>query len=182
MLKPVRVINPFALSLSLPSTVFKPRRTNTHYLKLIESITFYNQFQRKSKFDKGTGEEFIEATIAGIEQANELIKEVLLRKSDLLNSACRNFFEILKTYLSKNNITTFTNSEIRTGLRMNPSNQKRYMLQLQQTNLVRRISGNMRKGFKYKVVDVDEYNSTDKAIQELLDTTLSSLVVQGGSQ
>jgi len=182
MLKPVRVINPFALSLSLPSTVFKPRRTNTHYLKLIEAITFYNQFQRKSKFDKATGEEYIETTISDIEQANELIKEVLLRKSDILNSACRNFFEALKVYLAENNLTTFTNSEIRTGLRMNPSNQKRYMLLLQQTNLVRRVSGNMRKGFKYKVVDMNEYNSTDKAIQELLDTTLSSLVVQSSSQ
>lgn len=181
ILRPVRVINPFAMSLALPNSVFKPRRTNTHYLKLIEAITFYNQHQRKSKFDKATGEEYIESTIADIEQANELIKEVLLRKSDILNSACRGFFEGLKTYLTNNNLTEFTNSEIRAVLRIHPSNQKRYMSQLQLANLIQKTSGNKRNGFRYKVIDTEEYDNTDKAIQTLLDTTLSSLEVQSGS-
>jgi hypothetical protein len=51
ILKPIKVINPFAMYLSLPSAVFKPRRTNSHYLQFIEAITFYKQYQRESKVD-----------------------------------------------------------------------------------------------------------------------------------
>ena len=101
VLKPIKIINPFAKYLSLPSVVFKPRRTNSHYLQFIEAITFYKQWQRHRQVDKETGEEYIETTIEDIQEANELIQEVLLRKSDLLNGACRQFFERLKAYLKK---------------------------------------------------------------------------------
>ena len=43
VLKPIRVINPFAEYLELPKSVFKPRRTNSHYLQFIEAVTFYKQ-------------------------------------------------------------------------------------------------------------------------------------------
>jgi hypothetical protein len=44
VLKPIKVINPFAEYLELPQSVFKPRRTNSHYLQFIEAITFYKQY------------------------------------------------------------------------------------------------------------------------------------------
>ena len=46
VLQPVQVRNPFAEQLLLPVDVFKPRRTNAHYLAFIEAITFYHQYQR----------------------------------------------------------------------------------------------------------------------------------------
>jgi hypothetical protein len=90
ILKPVKVINPYAEFLELPPSVFKPRRTNSHYLQFIEAITFYCQWQRQKEYDKDTGEEYIETTIEDIQEANELIIDVLLRKSDTLTGACRN--------------------------------------------------------------------------------------------
>ena len=69
VLQPIKVINPFANKLSLPLAVFKPRRTNNHYLQFIEAITFYYQYQREKKYDKETGEEFIETTLEDIENA-----------------------------------------------------------------------------------------------------------------
>ena len=53
VLKPVKVINPYAEKLKLPAYVFKPLRTNAHYLALIETITFYHQYQRKEKKNQG---------------------------------------------------------------------------------------------------------------------------------
>jgi hypothetical protein len=44
LLKTITVKNPFAEYLSLPQSVFKPRRTNAHYLQFIEIITFYKQY------------------------------------------------------------------------------------------------------------------------------------------
>ena len=181
ILKPIKVINPFAEYLELPQSVFKPRRTNSHYLQFIEAITFYKQCQRHKQYDKETGEEFIETEIEDIQEANELITEVLLRKSDLLNGACRQFFENLKAYLKKENQSTFTNSEIRRILRINPSNQKRYMLQLQLADLVRKSKGDKRKGYTYEVVTYNDYEATNKQIQDLLQSTLQQLEVQSSS-
>jgi hypothetical protein len=181
ILKPIKVINPFAEYLELPQSVFKPRRTNSHYLQFIEAITFYKQYQREKQYDKETGEEYIETTIEDIQEANGLIQEVLLRKSDLLNGACRQFFENLKAYLKKENQSTFKNSEIRRTLRVNPSNQKRYMLQLQLADLVRKSKGDKRKGYIYEVVSYDDYETTNKQIQDLLQSTIQGLEVQSSS-
>jgi len=67
--------------LELPKSVFKPRRTNSHYLQFIEAITFYKQYQRAKQYDKETGEEFIETEIEDIQEANGnlRIKESTLR-------------------------------------------------------------------------------------------------------
>lgn len=181
VLKPIKVINPYAEYLELPQSVFKPRRTNSHYLQFIEAITFYKQYQREQKVNEETGEVFIETTIEDIEEANELIQEVLLRKSDLLNGACRSFFELLKAYLKSNTQTTFTNAEIRRTLRINPSNQKRYMLQLQLAELVKRAKGDKRKGYVYEVVNYEDYETTNNKIKALLNTTLQGLEVQSSS-
>jgi len=181
VLKSIKVINPFAEFLELPKSVFKPRRTNSHYLQFIEAITFYKQYQREQHVNEETGEVFIETTIEDIQEANELIQEVLLRKSDLLNGACRQFFESLKAYLKKENQTTFTNAEIRRTLRINPSNQKRYMLQLQLAELVQRAKGDKRKGYVYEVVNYEDYETTNTQIETLLNTTLQSLEVQSSS-
>ncbi len=175
VLRPIKVLNPYAMHLELPQSVFKPRRTNSHYLQFIEAITFYKQYQREQKVNEETGEIHIETTIEDIEEANELITEVLLRKSDLLNGACRSFFESLKTYLKKENETTFTNAEIRRALRINPSNQKRYMIQLQLAGLVKRTKGNKRKGFLYEVSDYSDYETTNKQIKDLLQGIIDKL-------
>ena len=174
VLKPVRVINPFAEHLELPQSVFKPRRTNSHYLQFIEAITFYKQYQREQKVNEETGEVFIETEIEDIEEANELIQEVLLRKSDLLNGACRSFFESLKAYLKKEKKITFTNAEIRRILRVNPSNQKRYMLQLQLAELVQRAKGNKRKGYVFEVVNYEDYEATNTQIKDLLQSVIDT--------
>jgi len=63
MLQPVQVRNPFAEFLKIPDEVFKPRRTNAHYLAFVELVTFYHQYQRERKYDPETGEEFIETTV-----------------------------------------------------------------------------------------------------------------------
>ncbi len=180
-LQPIRIINPYAEFLELPQSVFKPRRTNSHYLQFIEAITFYKQAQRERKYDEQTGEEYIETTIEDIAEANWLITEVLLRKSDILNGACRNFFEMLKSYLKANTQKTFTNKEIRHVLRINPSNQKRYMIQLQEAGLIQKAKGNKRNGYLYEVANYEDYTNINTQIETLLSSTIKDLVVQYSS-
>jgi len=63
LLQPIKVKNPFARQLKLPQSVFKPRRTNTHYLHFIEAVTFLHQCQRNKQVNQETGEEYIETCL-----------------------------------------------------------------------------------------------------------------------
>ena len=51
----------------------------------------------------------IETTIEDIAEANKLMIAVLIRKSDPLNRACRNYFEKLKSWLVSEQKNTFIN-------------------------------------------------------------------------
>ena len=152
MLSPVQVRNPYAPQLHIPETVFKPLRTNAHYLAFIETVTFYCQWQREQQQDPTTGEHYIETTIEDIETANHLLKEVLLTKSDELTKGCRDFFESVKRHLQKLNKTTFYSQQIRTAFRMSPNNVKYYLAILTKYNLIKIIGGHPRKqGYEYEL-------------------------------
>lgn len=181
ILQPVNVINPYAEQLKIPSEVFKPRRSNSHYLQFIEAVTFYHQYQREQKAGTETGEIFIETTLEDIAEANKLMKQILLRKSDELNGACREYLEQLKTYLKDNKRSAFSSKEVRQALRINASNQKRYMLQLLTNGYIKKSSGSKAKGFTYEVVSYEEYQQLQNSISHILDESLQKLkaVVQG---
>ncbi|MBN4046974.1 hypothetical protein JYU05_00340 [bacterium AH-315-P13] len=180
LLKPIKVINTFAEHLVLPKSVFKPRRSNAHYLQFIEAITFYCQQQREKKYDSQTGEEYIETTLEDIQQANELIKSILLRKSDSLNGATRNYLEGLKAHLSKKKETVFSNKEIRKELRIAESTLRRYHQLLLQEGYIKKRSDVKSESFSYEIVDVDEYKNLEQTINNALDECLQN--VQKGSK
>lgn len=175
ILKPIKVVNPYAMYLELPESVFKPRRTNAHYLQFIEAITFYCQRQRPKKYDESTGEEYIETTIEDIKAANGLITEVLLRKSDTITGATRNHLERLKAYLKENGRTTFTNAEIRRNLRVKETTLRRYNGQLLAENHIRRVKKTNSKSYCFEIVDVDEYSNLKRRINDALDLCVSRL-------
>jgi predicted transcriptional regulator len=180
VLRPIRVINPYALHLGLPQSVFKPRRTNAHYLQFIEAITFYKQQQREKKYDQGTGEEYIETEIEDIREANQLIKQVLLRKSDTITGACRNYFEALKALLEKENTTTFTAYEVRRKLKVKKTTQWRYHKQLLEGRYIQKASKKGESIVRYEVTNPKEYKELEteitRAMRECLEHAERSIV------
>jgi len=181
ILKPIKVINPFAEYLELPQSVFKPRRTNSHYLQFIEVITFYKQLQREKKYDEQTGEEYIETTIEDIEEANELIIETLLHKSDLLSGACRSFFELLKLVLAQERQTTFTNTEVRRWIRLPKSTVRRRFLELLDTENIVRVKDKNKKTYRYELADKEEYSNLKATIQKALQDCIDKINRANGS-
>ena len=179
VLQPISVVNPYAEQLVIPKEVFKPRRTNAHYIAFIEAITFYKQYQREQKVDKETGEIFIETSLEDIAEANELMKNILLKKADELGYATRKYFEQLKTHLQETKQKTFINSSIRKVFREHPSKQKRFMIELQQYGLIKKVDGDKKKGFVYEVASQQEYQQLQQTINTALDDVLARL--QGGS-
>lgn len=175
LLEKVKVRNPYATKLNIPDTVFKPLRTNTHYLSFIETVTFYHQYQRERKQDE-QGNYYIETTLEDIEEANKLLKDVLLAKSDELTKACRDFLETVKDRLLQEDKTTFYKSEIRKLMRINPHNLKYYLSQLVQYGYLKIIGGNPRStGYEYEITSKDEYLKLNKSIDNALDKALEEI-------
>ncbi len=208
VLQPIKVINPYAEALKIPEEVLKPRRTNNHYLQFIEVITYYHQYQRTEQVDTATGEIYIETTLADIQEANTLLKEILIRKSDELTGACRNYLENIKQYLkerneAKNEVNkgqtdkaqtdkesptldlTFTNREIRKALRVNGSNQKRYNGSLMSNYYIKSVSTDNNKkprkkgiAYRYEIVSHQEFETLSNHIVSVLDKNLAQLKAQ----
>jgi DNA primase len=174
LLRPVKVINPYAIELGIPQCVFKKLRTNMHYLRLIEIITFYHQKQRKWQKNKN-GILFIESTLEDIEWANYLIKDSLLRKSDELSGQVRQFFEGLKELAgSSNNPGSLYAKHIREHFRMHPMKANRYLRELEQRGYLQMIGGNRKTGYEYEISAWDEYDKLKSGI-DLLDDILKGL-------
>jgi DNA primase catalytic core len=175
LLKRVKVINRYATDLVIPDCVFKKLRTNMHYLKLIEIITFYNQYQRKTITKNRHGEPvepYIETTLEDIEWANWLVKDSLLRKSDELNSQLRHFFEGIKRVINKED--SFYAKQIREHFRMNPMRVNRYLSELEMRNYIKRTGGNRKTGFEYEITSWEEYELLKSGI-DILDDVLKKI-------
>jgi predicted transcriptional regulator len=190
VLQPITVINPFAELLKIPNEVFKKRRTNAHYLAFIEVITFFKQYEREQQVDESTGEIYINTTIEDIAEANELLKQILLRKSDELNGATRNYFEELKQHLLKSNQSSFTSTSIRNQLRIPISSVKRYHVALMDAGLIKKIESRNTKAYHYEIISKEEYmqlqnsigTALDEALQKIKQETNSPLSAQSKSE
>lgn len=172
LLKSIKVINPYAEMVELPKEVLKPRRTNAHYLQFIELITYYHQHQREIKYDETTGEEYIETTIEDIKNANELIKEILIRKSDILTGRSRNQLEAFKTIL-KNKTELFTNSQVRSTLKIAKSTAQYHLNTWLDAGIVKKIHDKESQTYSYQFINDKEY----KNLENKIDNVLKSIVV-----
>lgn len=174
VLEPVRVINPYAELLTIPEEVLKPRRSNEHYLLAIEALAFYKQHQREKKADEN-GELFIEVTPEDIEEANELLKDILLRKSDELTGQCRDYLQHISAYLQSNEQTKFNNREIRKHLKLEPTKQKRFTKTLLESYYIKRVQGTKAKGYEYEIVSPEEYRQLQSKIAGVLANNLEKI-------
>jgi DNA primase len=175
VLRRINIINPYAKYIELPELVFKPRRTMTLLLGFIEAITFYHQYQREVKKNTA-GQLYVETTIADIEAAFSLLRDVLFSKSDELTAATRVFFERLKQHLTDNNHSSFTPQQIRKVFRIEPRTIQRYIRELKQYGFLKAVSGfKHRSGFEYAVMDAEEYNQLKSGIHVHLQAIVEKL-------
>lgn len=98
LLKPLKIVNPYARHLKFLSDKTRTRRDHQKYLTLIRSITLLHQYQREIKTETRGGKsvEFIEVTLSDIEQANRIAHEVLGRTLDELPPQTRNLLGLIQ--------------------------------------------------------------------------------------
>ncbi|MEP1095910.1 MAG: hypothetical protein ABJG78_12415 [Cyclobacteriaceae bacterium] len=162
VLVPVRIVNPFSDQISLPPFIKTPRRAMRIYLSLIETITFYHQYQRR-KFKDESGH-YIKTTKEDITWANVLLKESLLQRNDELSSGCRSFYNQIKSKYK-----TFTTREIKADFRINQSTLKKYIKRLMEEDYLRIKSGDKHKGFSYELLSEVPNERRREELKEVLE-------------
>jgi len=171
LLMPLQIKNPFQPELELPDSVFKPLRTNQHYIQLIKAVTFLHQLQRPEQKDEN-GKPYITTTLKDIEWANKLCKESLLRKSDELNGTQRKFFEALKVTVKKTKKESFFAKDIRETFRFHPQALKRILNSLEKYHYITKVSSNRKMSFEYQINVWDDYKTLQDGINILDDKLL----------
>lgn len=174
----ITVINPYALDIQLPEQIKNKQITNLHYLRFIEVVTFLKQYQRQQKHDTETGEIYIETTLEDIKEATELLSEIFINKSDVLNKPTRLYLEDLKRYLnaSKQIEQSFTLYEISIALRLPKTTITRYNKTLVENGFIKATNeGNKKDGYRYQLSDVNEYNELKSTVTKVMNNTISSI-------
>ena len=181
LLENITIINPYAELLELPKEVLKPRRTNAHYLQFIELVTYYHQYQRTKKVNKETGEEYIEVEIEDIRNANELLKEILLRKSDILTGNSRNQFEKFKKSL-KDKSEVFTNQTLRNHLKIAKSTAQYHLNKWIDAGVIKKTHNKEEQKYYYKIINKLEYQQLENKINTILEQSLQNITSRTSEQ
>jgi DNA primase len=103
LLKPLKIVNPYAQHLKFLSDKTRTRRDHQKYLTLIRSIALLHQYQREIKTETRGGKavEYIEVTLADIEQANAIAHEVLGRTLDELPPQTRRLLNQIRRMVAE---------------------------------------------------------------------------------
>ncbi len=102
LLKPVRVVNPYAEHLTFLDDKTRTRRDHRKYLALIRAVTLLHQHQRPIRTLERSGAEpldYIEATLDDIAAANALAHRVLGTTLDELPPQTRRLLRLLRDYV-----------------------------------------------------------------------------------
>lgn len=146
LLRPLAVVNPFALQLTFPDAVTRTRRDFPKYLTLIEAIALLHQYQRPVKTApwRGGTVEYVEVTLEDITTANRLASAVLGRSLDELPPQTRRLLAQLEAYVSKRAAddgvsraeVRFTRREVREALKWGDTQLKVHLGRLADLELL----------------------------------------------
>ncbi|MDH5648557.1 MAG: DNA primase [Gammaproteobacteria bacterium] len=102
LLRPLKVVNPFAEQLTFLDDKTRTRRDHKKYLTLIRSIALLHQYQREihKTYFKGKPIEYIEVTVDDIELANRIAHDVLGRSLDDLPPQTRRLLMLIDEMVS----------------------------------------------------------------------------------
>ena len=99
----------------------------------------------------------------------------MLRKSDTITGACRNYLESLKTCLAKEKQTTFTPYEMRRKLKVKKTTQWRYHKQLLENYYIKKVKKKGEQITRYEVVNVNEYKELEQEISKALQDCITKI-------
>ncbi|URG49845.1 toprim domain-containing protein [Pectobacterium quasiaquaticum] len=140
LLKPLKVVNPFASQLTFLSDKTRTRRDHMKYLTLIQSIALLHQYQREVKTVSHRGQviAYIEVERSDIVLANKLAHEILGRTLDEMPPQTRKLLLLIQGMVNqlahaqnkKPGEVRFTRRDIRNATQWSDSQLKLHCLRL----------------------------------------------------
>ncbi len=103
LIKPYRILNPYASQLTFPVHKTRLRRDHEKYLTLIDTVALIHQYQRQVKLTEIDGEtiEYIDVKPSDIAVANGIAGEVLGRSLDELSPQTRSLLQLLHEFVER---------------------------------------------------------------------------------
>jgi len=173
MLKPCKVVNPFAYQIQLPEKAHKIRRLNELYLAFVKQVTIINQYQRK----KDAQGRIITET-EDLLTANEIMFDSIFLKVDELDGSLRQFYENLKEHIkTKSNPEQyeFMQREVRHALNISKSQLQRYINDLVELEYLQQMGGYQNRGYKYKILWWDDIAKLREDVKQYLKNQIDKL-------
>jgi DNA primase catalytic core len=154
LLRPLKVVNPYAPSLLYPDERLQMRREQKKYLTLIKSIALLHQHQREVKrARRGDVEvEYVEVEPKDIALANALARQVLGRSLDELAHPTRQLLKHLVELTAKSGARTFTRHEVRQATGWTDWQLRVHLGQLLELEYVVLASGRNGKRMTYELL------------------------------
>lgn len=167
LLKPYRVVNPFAGDLRFPDHRHRLRRDHDKYTGLIAAVTLLYQHQREIKREEiqpGVWEEYIEATREDIRRAGDLARIVLGRSLDDVPPQTRSFLrqasELIRKKASDLDVDAsavrLTTRELREKTGLSIPTIHRHLWKLQELECVQAWSVPHSRRMEYEIIFDDE--------------------------
>ncbi len=176
LLRPLKVVNPFARQLTFLDDRTRTRRDHEKYLTLIDTIAFLHQYQRLLKRD-GKGLEYIEVTIEDIAIANRISGEALGRSLDELPPQTRRLLNLIQERVTaecqrlaiKQSDLRFTRRDIRNWIGWSDSALKIHLHRLEEMEYLLLHRSGKGQSYVYELLYSGEGNDGGKFIMGLID-------------
>jgi DNA primase len=179
LLKPVKVVNPYAELLTFTSKSLRARRDHTKYLNLILAVTYLYQYQRRHHSIEHDGRtiEYINVTLADIEQANTIANEVLGRSLDELPPPSRTLLQLIRKMVldacKEKKIKPpqhhFTRRDIRHFSGWSDFQVKTHIRQLEDLEYIYPVMGKKGKEYVYELLAADRIDEDKPFLVGLID-------------
>lgn len=152
ILKPLKVINPFAPQMDYSFDRLQMRREFGKYMGLISTIALFHQYQREVKKD-ADGSPYIEATVEDIVLANTLAQVFFPNSVDDLAPHTRRLAgEIVKLVQQQSGEVRFTRKQLREACGWTDWSIRQGLEQLLELGYVGKVSGQNGVAFLYELL------------------------------
>jgi DNA primase len=176
LLRPLRVVNPFAQRLTFLDDRTRTRRDHMKYLTLIRTLALLHQHQRPVK--NANGVQYLEATLEDIATANRLASEVLGRSLDELPPQTRRLLllvdEFVRAECERRKLARadfrFSRRDVRERIRWSDTALKVHLHRLEEMEYVLVHRAKRGQGFVYEMLYGGEGQDGKPFVMGLLDT------------
>jgi DNA primase catalytic core len=149
LLKPLFVVNPYALELTFPDERTRMRRDHSKYLTLIAAIALLHQHQRPVRTAHGVS--YVEATRDDIAMADQLMKELMARSLDELPPQTRKLLLLIGRLVNGREDFRFSRKDLREHTQWGHTQLKMHLHRLEELEYLIVHRGGRGQSFVYEL-------------------------------